>query len=84
MNTLTHRQAEEVADIQPPKNTVEEGDVFFDQSNGGRVEATSISDSSGWRYLAWLTPNGTKIPDGTVPDSDLLDPRLFTFLYRAK
>jgi len=83
MSSLTRQQAEEIADIRPPKNTMEEGDVFFDQANGNNVEATSISDSSGWRYLIWLGPDGP-VPDGTVPDSSLLNPRLFTFLYRAK
>lgn len=75
--------AEYVVTQLPPKNEVEHGDVFLDLANDEEVKATTSSDSSGWRYLECFSEDGHRQPAGSVPDSDLLDPRLFRFLYHV-
>jgi hypothetical protein len=101
---LVPSDVEEGAIVRPPKNTVEQGDIFLDLTTNYQVVADTISDSSGWRYLQILSPLDMQAlvnelsaldasatiwvptinPYGTVPDSDLLDPRLFRFLYHTR
>jgi hypothetical protein len=82
MKELEQHEVEEVqVKVAPPKVTVDHGDVFFDRSTHYNVMATTLSDSSGWRYLRRVVEGGPDVPDGTVPDSDLLDGRLYMYLY---